>query len=85
MYNYLSSPNLSDVTFTANLAPSGDGGGMYNYASSPRLVNVLFEKNKANVSRRLGWWDVQQHEQSDAEWMLDLTATGRRTAAASTT
>ena len=68
MYNYLSNPNLADVTFTANLAPGGDGGGMYNYVSSPRLVNVPFAENKANVSTRLGWWDVQRLEQSDAEW-----------------
>ncbi len=45
MYNYDSSPTLTNVTFSGNSAPYG--GGMYNYNSSPTLTNVTFSGNSA--------------------------------------
>ena len=48
MYNYSSSPNLSDVTFVGNTS-SNNGGGMTNYQSSnPSLINVSFIDNTAS-------------------------------------
>lgn len=47
IYNYLSSPNLSKVTFFNNAAVSGDGGAIFNDSSSPTLVNVTIEENQA--------------------------------------
>ena len=44
MYNYQSSPTVTNVTFSTNTATWG-GGGMYNYQSSPTLTNVRFESN----------------------------------------
>ena len=46
MYNYFSSPTLTNVTFSSNSAGQG-GGGMYNYVSSPTLENVTFSTNSA--------------------------------------
>jgi hypothetical protein len=45
MYNYWSSPALTDVTFSGNYAYYG-GGGMYNFDNSnPMLTNVTFSGN----------------------------------------
>ncbi len=42
MYNYTSSPTLTNVTFSANSASGSGGGGMYNYnSSSPTLTNTI--------------------------------------------
>ncbi|PWH18947.1 MAG: hypothetical protein DDG59_04770, partial [Anaerolineae bacterium] len=47
MYNYKSSPTLSNVTFSANSAYN-NGGGMYNLDnSSPTLTEVAFSGNVA--------------------------------------
>ncbi|WP_341224393.1 3-coathanger stack domain-containing protein [uncultured Arcticibacterium sp.] len=46
MYNYSSSPKLTNVTFTANTATYG--GGMYNVYSSLKLTNVTFSANTAD-------------------------------------
>jgi predicted outer membrane repeat protein len=48
MYNYQSSPALTNVTFSGNSAGDGGGGGMYNYQSSPALTDVTFSGNSAN-------------------------------------
>ncbi|MGJ1368757.1 MBG domain-containing protein [Sphingobacterium spiritivorum] len=45
MYNYSSSPTLSNVTLSNNTATLG--GGMYNYNSSPALSNVILSNNTA--------------------------------------
>jgi len=46
MYNYNSSPTLTNVTFSGNFAYNY-GGGMYNDNSSPTLTNVIFSGNYA--------------------------------------
>ncbi len=54
MGNYQSSPILSNVTFNANTAPSGYGGGMSNYRSAnPTLSQVTFSENTANYGAGL--------------------------------
>jgi hypothetical protein len=45
MYNYASSPTLTNCTFTSNSA--NFGGGMYNRSSSPALTNCTFTGNSA--------------------------------------
>jgi len=45
MYNYDSSPTVTNCTFTDNSAY--DGGGMYNYDSSPTVTNCTFTNNSA--------------------------------------
>ncbi|HEY5902253.1 MAG TPA: choice-of-anchor Q domain-containing protein [Anaerolineales bacterium] len=53
MYNYLSSPVLGGVTFSANTADGGSisqGGAMYNSRSNPTLTNVTFSGNAASKS-----------------------------------
>ncbi len=48
MFNYNSSPTLTNVTFSGNSAPYG--GGMFNYYnSSPTLTNVTFSGNSASI------------------------------------
>ncbi|MGJ1286463.1 MBG domain-containing protein [Sphingobacterium spiritivorum] len=47
MYNYSSSPTLSNVTLSNNTATLG--GGMYNYSSSPTLSNVTLSNNTATL------------------------------------
>ncbi len=47
MYNNNSSPNLRNITFSANSAAIG-GGGMFNNSSSPTLSNITFSRNIAN-------------------------------------
>ena len=46
MYNFSSSPTLTNVTFSANTT-ANSGGGMYNDNSSPSLTNVTFSGNSA--------------------------------------
>jgi len=48
MYNEHSSPSLTGVTFTNNIADYG--GGLYNYDSSPSLTDVTFSGNSARYS-----------------------------------
>jgi hypothetical protein len=45
MYNYYSSPTVTNVTFSGNHASFG--GGMNNIYSSPTLTNVTFSGNSA--------------------------------------
>jgi len=46
MYNYQSSPTVTNCTFEGNSASRG--GGMYNYwKSSPRVTNCIFDGNSA--------------------------------------
>lgn len=47
MYNYRSSPTVTNCTFIKNFAKRG--GGMGNERSSPRLTNCIFKCNA-------GWW-----------------------------
>ena len=47
MYNYSSSPTLTNCTFTGNSAED-DGGGMYNNSSSPTLTDCTFTNNSAD-------------------------------------
>ncbi|HEX2973856.1 MAG TPA: Calx-beta domain-containing protein, partial [Tepidisphaeraceae bacterium] len=44
MYNYSSSPTLTNCTFSGNSAGMC-GGGMYNFYSSPTLANCIFSGN----------------------------------------
>lgn len=44
MYNYISSPRITNVTFSGNYARYS-GGGMYNSYSSPTLTNITFTGN----------------------------------------
>ena len=46
MYNYLSSPMVTNCTFNGNTASSG--GGMLNDHSSPIVINCTFTGNNAN-------------------------------------
>jgi parallel beta-helix repeat protein len=55
MYNYGSSPTISNCTFSGNRANyfdiigvDGNGGGMYNRSSSPTISNCTFSGNMAN-------------------------------------
>jgi len=50
MYNYNSSPTVSNCTFNRNIAigvSGGSGGGMYNLLSSPTVTNCTFSGNLA--------------------------------------
>ena len=47
MYNYGSSPTLTNVTFSGNTASSSGGGMSNEYSSSPELTNVTFSGNTA--------------------------------------
>jgi len=49
MVNIASSPTLSNLIFTSNLAEYY-GGGMYNINSSPMLTNVRFSGNQSDSS-----------------------------------
>ncbi len=46
LYNYSSSPTLTNLTISGNAA-SHAGGGLYNYSSSPTLTNVTISGNTA--------------------------------------
>jgi C1A family cysteine protease len=53
MYNYNSSPTVTNCVFSGNSTYSGGyyygyGGGMYNYNSSPTVTNCTFSGNSAN-------------------------------------
>ena len=48
MYNWSSSPRVTNVTFSENKA--NIGGGIYNdYVSSPTITNVVFSENEADT------------------------------------
>ncbi|HBX24431.1 MAG TPA: hypothetical protein DEF34_12485 [Desulfotomaculum sp.] len=47
MYNFNSSPTVTNVNFSKNTA-NDQGGGMHNNDSSPTLTNVNFSENTAN-------------------------------------
>jgi hypothetical protein len=49
MYNYKSSPTLTNCTFSGNSAGAG-GGGMYNVDSSPMLADCAFSVNSTTGS-----------------------------------
>ena len=49
MYNYKSSPNISNCIFENNFA-TGGGGGMHNRESSPTLTNCSFISNSTDNS-----------------------------------
>ena len=46
MYNYISSPTITNTSFMSNSAVNV-GGGMYNYVSSPIITNATFLSNSA--------------------------------------
>ena len=46
MYNYNSSPTVTNCTFSSNTA--NYGGGMYNVSSSPTITNCTFNNNSAS-------------------------------------
>ena len=48
MYNYGSSPTISNCMFSGNTAVSY-GGGMYSYNSSPIVTNCAFSENSAGT------------------------------------
>jgi len=49
MYNFISSPTLTNCTFSGNsTGREGEGGAMYNDASSPTLTDCIFDDNWAN-------------------------------------
>ncbi len=80
MYNYNSSPTLTNVTFSGNSAT--EGGGMLNY-NSPTLTNVTFSGNSAHLRRR----DVQltMVQQPDADQRHLQRQLGSTTAAGCST
>ena len=47
LYNYSSSPTLTNLTISGNAAIHA-GGGLYNYSSSPTLTNVTISGNTAS-------------------------------------
>ena len=47
IYNYTSSPTLTNVTFSGNAAEYG-GGGIYNHLASPTLTNVCISENSTD-------------------------------------
>jgi len=47
MYNYYSSPTITNCTFSGNMTSSTNGGGMANYYSSPTVTNCIFTGNTA--------------------------------------
>jgi predicted outer membrane repeat protein len=47
MYNFYSSPTLTNIIITGNSAVSYGGGGMFNRSSKPVLTNVIFSNNQA--------------------------------------
>jgi hypothetical protein len=47
MYNFSSSPTITNSIFTNNDANDA-GGGMYNFSSSPTITNSTFTNNNAN-------------------------------------
>jgi predicted outer membrane repeat protein len=49
IFNYSSSPTLSNVTISGNSA-TDSGGGIFNYSSSPTLSNVTISGNSATDS-----------------------------------
>ena len=64
MYNYASSPTLTNIIFSGNstinnqsFGDGGYGGGMFNYASSPTLTNVTFSGNSAINNQSFGGGD----------------------------
>ena len=64
MYNTInSSPTLTNIIFSGNMA-AYYGGGMYNYYSSPTLTNVTFSGNSATMVWRR---DVQRFQQPHAD------------------
>jgi Secretion system C-terminal sorting domain len=48
IYAYNSTPVLTDVEISENLASEGNGGGYYNFQSAPVLTNVSFNANNAS-------------------------------------
>ncbi len=48
MYNAISSPQLTQISFSGNLA--NFGGGMYNQNSNPKMSQVSFSGNSATTS-----------------------------------
>ncbi|MFC1782224.1 right-handed parallel beta-helix repeat-containing protein [Planctomycetota bacterium] len=48
MYNYGSSPSVTNCTFSGNAADDGGGGGIYNHSSSPIVTNCTFSGNAAD-------------------------------------
>ncbi len=58
MYNYSSSPTVTNCTFSGNSA--GEGGGMHNYYSDPTLTNCTFSSNNA-VTRGGGMYNWESY------------------------
>ena len=52
MYNYSSSPTLTNVTFSGNSADYG-GGGMDNVSSVPRIRNTILWGNTAPTDAQI--------------------------------
>jgi hypothetical protein len=48
IYNYSSSPTLTNCTIANNTASDGGGGGIFNYSSSPTLTNCAIANNTAS-------------------------------------
>jgi hypothetical protein len=48
MYNYFSSPTVTNCIFSSNMCIGG-GGGMSNEASSPTVINCTFSGNQATA------------------------------------
>ena len=63
MYNYLSSPTLTNCTFVANSAYGSfmfgaEGGGMFNNSSSPTLTNCTFTANSVRFRSAGGMYNA---------------------------
>lgn len=55
MFNYQSSPTISNCIFSNNYAGNADGGAIYNFTSSPIITNCTFINNSVlNSNGRSG-------------------------------
>ncbi len=50
MYNYYSSPEITNCIFTHNIVQKANGGGIYNCNSSPIVKDCIFSENIANTN-----------------------------------
>jgi hypothetical protein len=75
MFNYASTPSLTDCTFEGN-ATDNKGGGVYNYASSPMLTNCAFLGNSAQLGGGMYNDSNSSPLLTDCAFLGNSTATG---------
>lgn len=74
MFNDMSNPVLTSVTFDGNIS-SGSGGGMFNYQSSPTLMNVIFNANAGTETSRGG---AMVNDMNSSPHLTKVTFAGNR-------